>query len=309
MKRAATIISALLAGLAVACAGITAHAAARVGVNSAVQGDVFVYGVNDKIERRARVRQGVFLGDRITTRKQSALQVLLLDETVFTVGQDATLVINRFVYDPDKASGNVSAAVLTGAFRFMTGRIGKANPSAMQINTPTATIGIRGTIVEGAVGANAIQIAQLAGLSTHGADTAKATVIVLRGPGPDKNTGDKVGRVKVTSGGVSVTIDQPGWAVFVPYPGAAPVGPFRVNQQMLALLDIKLRSTPSGPGIDPLGIDPSGTRNAGQDLPNTPSAGDPLIDDQIITEIIEDDLQTDPPAPPKNMNNLSGGNK
>ena len=91
----------------------------------------------------AALRERVALADQVQTGQRSQLQVLLLDRAVFTVGANARLTIDRYVYDP--ATGRAfSATVAKGAFRFMSGRRGDGSNSS--IRTPVATIGIRGGV-------------------------------------------------------------------------------------------------------------------------------------------------------------------
>src|SRR3546814_20762091 len=87
-------------------------------------------------------------------------QLLLLDKTSFTVGSNARVKIDRFVYDPARNASSVSASVAKGAFRFMSGKSLKNGRTRSSIQTPVASIGIRGTIVEGVVGREAIASAQ-----------------------------------------------------------------------------------------------------------------------------------------------------
>ena len=59
------------------------------------------------------------------------------------------LVIDELIYDPSGNSGQSSFSVVTGVFSFVSGQIAKVGDDAMQVNTPVATIGIRGTTVAG----------------------------------------------------------------------------------------------------------------------------------------------------------------
>lgn len=87
----------------------------------------------------------VYLSDRILTDGTGRVQVLLLDETVFTLGPNADMVLDEFVYDPATSVGKVGAALTKGVFRFVTGRIGKRDPASMKVTTSVGVIGIRGT--------------------------------------------------------------------------------------------------------------------------------------------------------------------
>ena len=80
------------------------------------------------------------------------MQIMLLDETVFTLGSGAKLVIDEFVYDPAAESGSMTTQITKGAFRFVSGKLAKSSPKAMKVKLPSASISIRGTQVAGLVG-------------------------------------------------------------------------------------------------------------------------------------------------------------
>ena len=65
------------------------------------------------------------------------------------------------VYDPGEQSGTMSISLLQGAFSFVSGQIAKTDPNAMTLDTPTATIGIRGTAGGGRVDAAGVTTAVL----------------------------------------------------------------------------------------------------------------------------------------------------
>ncbi|MFH0934695.1 MAG: FecR domain-containing protein, partial [Pseudomonadota bacterium] len=62
-----------------------------------------------------------------------------------SLGAKSATQLNEFRYDPVTRDGNMLVSVLKGSLRFVTGLLGKHNPKAVGIRTPTATIGIRGT--------------------------------------------------------------------------------------------------------------------------------------------------------------------
>lgn len=219
--------------LSLAGAGIAAARPQVVGINAAVLNDVRVRSAGTPQPRPAVVRQRVALADQIQTGQRSQLQVLLLDKSVFTVGANAQLMIDRFVYDP--ASGkSFAASVAKGAFRFMSGRPDRSGSSS--VSTPVATIGIRGTIFDGVVGPDAIAIASgERGIdrSIRG-DPATASLIILRGPGKRTQGRALAGAITVTAAGQTVSLDQPLLAAYVPARGVAPIGPFTISLSGLA---------------------------------------------------------------------------
>ena len=241
------------------CAGasFTAHAQDSVGVNAAVKGNVTIASQGQEAAQ-AIVKAPVFLGDDINSRKVSSLQVLLKDETVFTVGPECALTIDEFVYDPSKNTNSLSAKVSKGMFRFMSGNISKSGPSAVSIDTPVASLGVRGTIVEGLVGADAIALATSIGMMSPGqsADVNGASLFVLRGPGSRKRGKNTRGEIQVTSGGGQVTLRQAGQVVFVPSRSAAPIGPIDLPASAFEAFNEQLRTKPtSGPDFRPFDVD------------------------------------------------------
>jgi len=253
---------ALGCGAAVALALSAAALAAPndVGVASAIAGDVRVQNNGAKQAHQAVLREHLALADRVSTGARSQLQVLLLDKSVFTVGANARLTIDRFVYDAKGSS--VSASVAKGAFRFLSGGRGHAGAGS-SIKTPVATIGIRGTIIDGVVGPEAVAIARgenkvPAGLAV---DPAVATLVVLRGPGALARGNVTPGAITVTAGGTTVELDQPLLAVFVPARGAEPIGPFKISLPGLGRLNdlILPRTAANLPGGGAMPYYPPGT--------------------------------------------------
>jgi hypothetical protein len=83
--------------------------------------------------------------DELRTAANARLQVTFLDETQLTLGEHASVVIDRYVYDPNRGVGETFLQVTKGAFRFATGRIKEMKDSKIAVSTPLADIGVRGT--------------------------------------------------------------------------------------------------------------------------------------------------------------------
>jgi hypothetical protein len=92
----------------------------------------------------------LYQGDVIETAGgDSAVRILLVDQTTFAIGPDARLALDQLTFDPQDHSGEVSFSMLKGVFIFTSGLVAKKDPSHMTVNTPVALIGIRGTVVTG----------------------------------------------------------------------------------------------------------------------------------------------------------------
>lgn len=91
----------------------------------------------------AKVDDLVFQGDVVQTGPDGKLGLAFSDGTSFKVSSNARMEMNEFIYDP-KGSANSTAFNLTkGSFTFLAGAIAKTG--TMKIDTPVATMGIRGT--------------------------------------------------------------------------------------------------------------------------------------------------------------------
>ncbi len=231
----------LLAGTAAlmfAAAPAPAEAQQAVGVVSALQNHVRVRKSRTPMLLPAALRQRIALGDEVHTGAKSQLQMLLLDQSMFTVGPNAQLAIDRFVYDPNRSVRSMGATVTRGAFRFMSGR---RTSGSSTIKTPIATIGIRGTAIDGVVGSVAALIAAGEGVGRGvRSDPVTASLIVLRGPGPATRGNVSPGAIDVTAGGRTVSADRPMLAIYIPGPGQAPIGPFVISSAGLMQLQAVL---------------------------------------------------------------------
>lgn len=185
-----------------------------IGVAAAVRGAVSAVapGQEKPVGRVVASGKPLYLNDKVTTGKGGRLQIMLLDETTFTIGSDSEMMLDEFVYDPVTSKGKVSAKIIKGAFRFVTGKIARREVGDMKVGLPTATIGIRGTIVEGQV-----------------YDNGDADVS-LGGPGQDNNADENPGGITVSNGQGSVDIDNSGYMTSVRGAGR-PSDPIRVTAE------------------------------------------------------------------------------
>jgi hypothetical protein len=100
-------------------------------------------------KRRLAKESPVREHDLIEAASDARGEFVLSDNTKLVLGPGARLLLDEFVYDPkQRAASKVVIDFAKGAFRFLTG---SSSPEAYEIKTPTATIGIRGTIFDGFV--------------------------------------------------------------------------------------------------------------------------------------------------------------
>lgn len=115
----------------------------RHGTFKAVQGEVTV--VRGDTSSPAAVGAGVRVADRIVTGPDGAASFTLQDGTILSVGPESVLVLSNFHFDSTTREGNILVRLARGTLRMVTGLIAKLRPREVQITTPTAVIGVRGT--------------------------------------------------------------------------------------------------------------------------------------------------------------------
>jgi hypothetical protein len=232
----------LLAPLAAAAASVASPL--NIGVASAVRGSVKA-AAPGAAGRVVETGKPVFSHDKVTTGPEGKLQILLLDQTSFTIGANSELELDEFVFDPATNIGKVSAKITKGAFRFVTGKVARRDPSSMQVDTPVGTIGIRGTMTAGSVSAD------------------QATIVLL-GPGPENNADEKSGGITVKNDKGSTEIDKDGWGVTVKA-GEAPSKPFELSPGQLEGILGGVGSSPKGDSKDDSASGGSTDKSSGED--------------------------------------------
>ncbi len=88
----------------------------------------------------------LYLDDVVSTGpKGSAVEIKFTDGALLSQGPNSTILLDEYVFDPDQSTGEMAIKMLQGTFRSVTGEIVDMNPEGFQLETPLATIGIRGT--------------------------------------------------------------------------------------------------------------------------------------------------------------------
>lgn len=253
MNRAFPVMGLVAAGLFAAGVASCAVAAAKIGINAAVRNKVDMQTAADTTLRPARAREDVHLGDLVASGAQSSLQMLLLDQSVFTVGSNARMRVDRFVYDPNRGTTDIAASVAKGAFRFMSGRL-TSDSGREAIRTPVATIGVRGTIVSGAVGQDAVDVlAGEPGIPAFSGGSDNAVLVLLEGPGSGSQGFDMPGLIDVSGPSGTTTLSH-GRSAMAFMPGQPVIGPFDLSDKAYRRLQALLapgpgEGEPGGPDI------------------------------------------------------------
>ncbi len=92
---------------------------------------------------QAKVGDIVYLGDAVVTEADGRLGINFVDGSSFNLLGNARMVLNDFVYDPNGKSNSTFFSLTKGTFTFVAGNVAKSGD--MKVDTPVATMGIRGT--------------------------------------------------------------------------------------------------------------------------------------------------------------------
>ena len=211
-----------------------------IGRISTIDGAVKVERVDGTLEV-VEVGDAVFQGDIVITSADGAIDIEFVDESIFSLGADGRMVLDEMIYDPLEQEGSFSISMVTGTFALISGNIAKMSPDAMVLDTPVATIGIRGTTIAGTV-------------NGEGNDNS---ITLL--PDPDGT----VGEVVLSNPAGVVVISSVGATVFVSSANEAPSDPVILSNDEVAQ---RYGSTATNlPGASSLGappIEPAGDEAA-----------------------------------------------
>ena len=122
----------------------TAPGADPIGQVETMEGAVSVQRADGTIETLA-VGVKIFADDVLQTGSDGALSVTFVDGTIFSLAAGSRMVIDDLIYDPDSSANSGSFNLIQGSFVFIAGQVAKTG--GMDVSTPSATMGIRGTTV------------------------------------------------------------------------------------------------------------------------------------------------------------------
>lgn len=91
----------------------------------------------------AKLGEPIYMGDIVQTAQDGRVGITFTDGTAFSLSSNARMEMTSFVYDPNGKSNSTLLSLTKGTFTFVAGKIAKTGD--MKIDTPVATMGIRGT--------------------------------------------------------------------------------------------------------------------------------------------------------------------
>lgn len=194
---------------------VPANGAGPAATVVAVRGVVQAIDANGK-SRNLSISAPVFAEDTLQTDARSRVQIMFTDNTLVSLGNAATMKIVEYRWQSERNDGALKTRIKEGAFRVMGGALAHAAPQNFKTETPTATIGIRGSMYAGVASADFL------------------SVVFQGGKG-----------IEVTNSFGSVTITKPGYGTKAAL-GSSPLPPVRFSNLELGELDKAVNTNGTG---------------------------------------------------------------
>ena len=177
---------------------------------------------------------GVEMNDAIKT-SQGKVGITFEDDTKVQVNENSKLVIDDFVYDPKSKAGKLGAKIALGTVRYASGQIAKNSPQNVNLNTPSATVAVRGTDFTATVD-----------------ELGESTIILLPScpnDRPNRTVKDiesncKTGSIEVSNDVGTVILNQPFQVTKVQSRNQPPTPPKVLNLSEMAIGNLLILSPP-----------------------------------------------------------------
>ena len=168
----------------------------------------------ERTELVAEVGRDIELYDTLNTGN-GRIAVEFVDNAELRLTEHSRVLIDEVIYDPDPSKSKMAMKFAMGTARFTSGKLGMINKANIRIETPTATIGIRGTDFTATVD-----------------ELGRSLIILL----PDLN-GNASGEITVTNEGGVVTLSEAYQATMVSTISTPPVKPVTITNITVAQID------------------------------------------------------------------------
>tara|TARA_B100001778_G_scaffold206858_1_gene170917 strand:+ start:545 stop:1657 length:1113 start_codon:yes stop_codon:yes gene_type:complete len=167
---------------------------------------------NDALEAAKGVN--ILLYDTLNTGN-GRIAVNFLDDSNLRLTEHSRVLIDEVIYDPNPSKSKMTMKFAMGTARFTSGKLGLVNKANIDIQTPTASIGIRGT-----------------DFTTTVDELGRSLVILL----PDAN-GDSSGEIVVSNQAGEVTLTEAYQATMVSTIDTLPAKPVTITNISVAMID------------------------------------------------------------------------
>jgi len=161
----------------------------------------------------------------IVETENGRLKIQFVDDTQVSMTEHTIVEINEYVFDPNPNKSKMALNFAQGTARFATGKLGLVPRENIAIQTPTASIGIRGTDF------------------TMSVDELGRSLVILL---PDEDCNDTIkleegcapsGSISITNNGGTVVLDQAFQAAMVSTMETPPTPPVIIQNLNLNMID------------------------------------------------------------------------
>ena len=134
----------LLALLGLACLAMPVLAGEdHAALVKSVTGDVQVTRQHDTF--KATSGSELLVSDRVVTAPGASAAIVFRDGTLLTLGSGADILVRDYVFEPKVGKFAFALYLAKGSAIYESGKIGKLSPQSVKVETPKATVGVRGT--------------------------------------------------------------------------------------------------------------------------------------------------------------------
>ena len=118
---------------------------ASVGLVRSVTEDAYILRNDQSIAAKANMK--IMQGDVVQTGPTGSLGLIFDDDTLVSMGPDSKFAVEDFLFNPSEKELSLVVRMFQGTFSFLSGQLSKLAPEAVRLETPDATVGMRGTHV------------------------------------------------------------------------------------------------------------------------------------------------------------------
>ena len=200
---------------------LTFNVHAQVGEISELRGNGEVLRADQTDKLLARTSLDILSYDDVRTGN-GRLGITVLDSSVIRLTEHSKIIIDEYIFDPNPSKSKMALKMASGTARFITGALGKIDKENISIETPSASIFIRGT-----------------DFTTTVDELGRSLIILL--PNPDGTTS---GSISVETIAGTEVLNQPFQATMVSVAERPPTQPVVLANLSLNFIDNLLIVSP-----------------------------------------------------------------
>ena len=114
-----------------------------IGSVKTIDGQGWIIRADEKLSVSAGQR--LHTDDVIQTDSQGSIGIILQDDTVISMGPGSKMVLDEFVFNPEKKRYGMLVRFIKGTFTYLSGVMAKLAPENVQLETPDGMVAVRGT--------------------------------------------------------------------------------------------------------------------------------------------------------------------